>query len=438
MPVYKDKNGKWKVNYRYTDYTGKSRQTTKRGFATRREAVAWEREQKLRLEASLDMTFGSFVELYITDMKVRVKENTWHTKEHIIRTKILPYFKDRKIDEIKSRDIVSWQNELLTHQKKNGEPYSPTYLKSVHSQLSAIFNHAVKYYGLRNNPAKMAGGMGKEESKDMQFWTQKEYLTFLEAVMDILHRYLKILMRFQKRIENTAIETADDSVASTAQETALGDMPQPVDPAALQHAKAEYMYMQRIHDRLDALNRKAYAIGKTIDSLTKKLDKISGNIFHIFEKRDLEKEIAAEKEKRKKTRDQIQILPKEYGYATVSDFETAFRTAESEYMKLLEVDEEYRECRGAFHDRTIPEELKSDSDSSEVLSGNMTISHRAVSFGNRTEATRNNVSSNQIHQPKKSVLQRLAEKQDLVDNNKEQQHNPNRRREEENRNIFSL
>ena len=184
MPVYKDKNGKWKVNYRYTDYTGKSRQTTKRGFATRREAVAWEREQKLRLEASLDMTFGSFVELYITDMKIRVKENTWHTKEHIIRTKILPYFKDRKIDEIKSRDIVSWQNELLTHQKKNGDPYSPTYLKSVHSQLSAIFNHAVKYYGLRNNPAKIAGGMGKEESKDMQFWTQKEYLTFSEAVMD--------------------------------------------------------------------------------------------------------------------------------------------------------------------------------------------------------------------------------------------------------------
>ena len=184
MPVYKDKNGKWKVNYRYTDYLGKSRQTTKRGFATRREAVAWEREQKLRLEASLDMTFGSFVELYITDMKIRVKENTWHTKEHIIRTKILPYFKDRKIDEIKSRDIVSWQNELLTHQKKNGEPYSPTYLKSVHSQLSAIFNHAVKYYGLRNNPAKTAGGMGKEESKDMQFWTQKEYLTFSEAVMD--------------------------------------------------------------------------------------------------------------------------------------------------------------------------------------------------------------------------------------------------------------
>ena len=134
------------------------------------------------------------------------------------------------------------------------------------------------------------------------------FAALLQKAIDVLHRYLKILMRFQKRCENTAIETADDSVASTAQETALGDMPQPVDPAALQHAKAEYMYMQRIHDQLDALNRKAYAIGKTIDSLTKKLDKISGNIFHILEKRDLEKEIAVEKAKLKKTREQIQIL----------------------------------------------------------------------------------------------------------------------------------
>ena len=45
MSVYKDKNGKWKVYYRYTDWTGKKKQTTKRGFETKREAVAWEREQ---------------------------------------------------------------------------------------------------------------------------------------------------------------------------------------------------------------------------------------------------------------------------------------------------------------------------------------------------------------------------------------------------------
>ncbi len=89
MPVYKEKSGTWRVNYRYTDWTGANKQTTKRGFATRREALTWEREQSIKLKASLDMTFGNFVDLYTADKKCRVRENTWRTKEHIIRTKIL-------------------------------------------------------------------------------------------------------------------------------------------------------------------------------------------------------------------------------------------------------------------------------------------------------------------------------------------------------------
>jgi hypothetical protein len=72
MSVYKDKNGKWKVYYRYTDWTGKKKQTTKRGFETKREAVAWEREQHLKMKSSLNMTFGSFVEIYITPESVKL------------------------------------------------------------------------------------------------------------------------------------------------------------------------------------------------------------------------------------------------------------------------------------------------------------------------------------------------------------------------------
>lgn len=42
MSVYKDNaTGKWRVIYRYTDITGKRKQTQKRGFETKREAVAW-------------------------------------------------------------------------------------------------------------------------------------------------------------------------------------------------------------------------------------------------------------------------------------------------------------------------------------------------------------------------------------------------------------
>lgn len=184
MPVYKEKNGTWRVNYRYTDWTGELKQSTRRGFATRREAVAWEHEQSVKKQASLDMTFGSFTELYISDMKCRLKENTWESKEHIIRTKILPYFKDRRIGEIKPRDVVSWQNMIMKGKTSGGKTYSQTYLKTIHNQLSAIFNHAVRYYGLPKNPAKLAGNMGKEQSREMLIWTQEEYRKFADAMMD--------------------------------------------------------------------------------------------------------------------------------------------------------------------------------------------------------------------------------------------------------------
>ena len=46
MSVYKEeKTGTWRVLYRYTDWTGEKKQTQKRGFKTKREAQAWEREQ---------------------------------------------------------------------------------------------------------------------------------------------------------------------------------------------------------------------------------------------------------------------------------------------------------------------------------------------------------------------------------------------------------
>ena len=92
MSVYKEtKTNTWKVYYRYTDWQGERKQTTKRGFATKREALAWEREQMHKTQNDLDMTFASFVEVYTADVKSRIKENTWHTKDHIIRTKLLPY-----------------------------------------------------------------------------------------------------------------------------------------------------------------------------------------------------------------------------------------------------------------------------------------------------------------------------------------------------------
>ena len=185
MSVYKDKKtNTWKVYYRYTDWQGKVHQTTKRGFQTKREALAWEREQLNKVETDLDMSLESFIDIYTADMKNRIKENTWHTKEHIMRTKILPYFGQRKISDIQPKDIIAWQNEMIKATDKQGKPYSPVYLKTLHNQLSAIFNHAVRFYGLKSNPAQKVGNMGKAKGREMLFWTQDEYAKFSFAVMD--------------------------------------------------------------------------------------------------------------------------------------------------------------------------------------------------------------------------------------------------------------
>ena len=185
MAVYKEeKTNTWRVIYRYTDWTGERKQSQKRGFKTKREALAWEREQLNKATADLDMTFASFVEQYTAAMKTRIKENTWATKDHIIRTKLLPYFGKLKICNITAQQIITWQNEMLDHKDESGKKYSPVYLRSVNSQLSAIFNHAVRYYNLRENPCKKAGSMGKKKNREMLFWTKEEYLKFAEVMMD--------------------------------------------------------------------------------------------------------------------------------------------------------------------------------------------------------------------------------------------------------------
>ena len=181
MPVFKDEaRGTWYVMVRYQDWTGERKQKCKRGFATKREAQEWERSFQMQTSGDLDMTFEAFTELYTKDMKPRLKENTWLTKENIIQKKILPYFGKRKISEITTKDVIAWQNELLAYRDEKRKPYSATYLKTLHNQLSAIFNHAVRFYELRSNPAAKAGNMGSEERKEMLFWTKAEYQKFAD------------------------------------------------------------------------------------------------------------------------------------------------------------------------------------------------------------------------------------------------------------------
>ena len=190
MPVFKNEdNGTWYVMARYVNWKGERRQKCKRGFATKKEAQEWERMFQLQNASDLDMSFEAFTELYIRDVKTRLKENTWLTKEHILRTKLLPYFENKKMCDIRAKDIIQWQNEQISYRDEKGKPYAPTYLKTLQSELSALFNHAVRFYELKSNPVVKAGPLGKGKAEEMLFWTKEEYLKFIEKVKDKPYSY---------------------------------------------------------------------------------------------------------------------------------------------------------------------------------------------------------------------------------------------------------
>ena len=189
MAVYKDKwNGydgdKWRVACYYTNWKGERKRHEKRGFSTKKEALAYEREFLAKVRRDVNMGFGTFIDIYYGDMRPQLKQSTMANKENIIEKHIRPYFEKRSLSEINSTDILQWQNALLSIRDENNRGYSQTFLRTINNQLNAIFNHAVKYYGLEKSPCLSNKKMGKSKAKEMLFWTKEEYLKFSEVMTD--------------------------------------------------------------------------------------------------------------------------------------------------------------------------------------------------------------------------------------------------------------
>lgn len=186
MAVKKNpKTGLWDVQIWYRTRDGTRKKKHKRGFGTKTGARAWERDFLLRADGSPSMSFADFVGVYEQDIKPHLKLNTFLTKQNIIRTKLLPFFGKMQLDEITPTDVLRWQGEIKSATNpKSGEPYAPTYIRTVENQLSAVFNHACRFYGLRENPMRQTGKVGKKDAEEMRFWTKTEYLRFADAIMD--------------------------------------------------------------------------------------------------------------------------------------------------------------------------------------------------------------------------------------------------------------
>ena len=181
MPAYKDeKTGKWFAKFYYTNWQGIKKQKWKRGFATKKEALGFERDFLEKQSANPDMTFQNLYEIYMEDMAARLKQSTLLTKKAVLQTHILPFFGSKPINEIKASDVRRWQAKLMSSPNN----YSQTYLKKINTELNSIINYAKRFYDLNTNPCGKAGTIGKAKAEEMDYWTYDEYIAFREGIKD--------------------------------------------------------------------------------------------------------------------------------------------------------------------------------------------------------------------------------------------------------------
>ncbi|MCX4353179.1 MAG: site-specific integrase [Lachnospiraceae bacterium] len=175
MPIYKDKErDTWFCKFNYKDWRDETKTKLKRGFRTKKEAQEWEREFLQVQQADMDMEFSKFVDVYFTDKAPRLKERTIETKRIMLDTRIIPYFGKLRMNAIKPADIMKWQNDMMD------QDYKPTYLRMLQNQVTAVFNHAERFYGLKDNPCKKIDKMGKANARELNFWTKEEYDRFIQ------------------------------------------------------------------------------------------------------------------------------------------------------------------------------------------------------------------------------------------------------------------
>ena len=185
MAVSKDtEKGTWTSQIWVEDWQGKKKHKKKRGFASKKEALEWERNTLLASKTDMNMKLADFVEVYFRDKDGELKQRTIRNKRYMIEHHIIPLLGNKAMDNITPADIIQWQNEIRS------KGFKETYQRMLQNQMTALFTHATKIYNLNDNPCTKVKRMGRADAdkKQLQFWTLDEFNCFIET-FDLGNKY---------------------------------------------------------------------------------------------------------------------------------------------------------------------------------------------------------------------------------------------------------
>ena len=183
MPAYKDKaKGTWYASFYYEDWTGKKVKKMKRGFPTKREALEWERTFLQQQTADLEMTFENFVAVYVADMKGRIKENTWGTKEHK---------KEQRAKEIAELEAVKAKKQgQVERQEQRLKELAPA-VRNM-EQLAAQFSDDPERILPEPGPLESAKSYREKKAKPLLAQIVKVLRSLYRAYVELKRKYERL------------------------------------------------------------------------------------------------------------------------------------------------------------------------------------------------------------------------------------------------------
>lgn len=211
MPVYKDKQrNTWYVVINHRDKsTGKNKATFKRGFATKREAVTYEKEALLADKYNhTSLTFREMLDLQIS--AADMAESSAHDKKTAINKYFSKYI-DTSIEKITKVNLSNWRDYL----KKQDLAVSTK--NHLIGQIKSVFKFAERVYDIPNiSTALTTFKETSDDRKEMIVWTPEEFNQFIQHVESpVFKGYFTLLFWTGCRRSEGAAICKEDVIGNT-------------------------------------------------------------------------------------------------------------------------------------------------------------------------------------------------------------------------------
>ena len=142
------------------------------------------RHEQNKQGENIDMNFEVFVEIYLEEVRTKIKLKSFVNKKSIMEKHILPYFEGKNMREITPEEIEKWQNKMAeTIDPKTGRAYTKSYIKTMHGHMRAIMN----YYKFSESPSEPEATGEKwimAWDDELEIWKPDRYMRFAEAMME--------------------------------------------------------------------------------------------------------------------------------------------------------------------------------------------------------------------------------------------------------------